>query len=203
MNKQYAKENVCETYNKISNWFHKHRSLDLSEKPYLDQIVSLIKKNNRILDLGCGTGKPIAEYLIKNGFEVTGVDASEKQIALASKELPNMKCIYQDMRSISLNEKFNCIIAWHSFFHLNKSDQRSMFKVFEDHITSNGILVFTSGTAEGEIYSDNGGEILYHASLSQAEYKKLLHKHNFELLSLNVEDPNCGYATIWLAKYKN
>ncbi|MED7789644.1 hypothetical protein [Francisella sp. 19X1-34] len=41
MNKQYAKENVCEIYNKISKWFYEHRSLDLFEKPYLDSIIAL------------------------------------------------------------------------------------------------------------------------------------------------------------------
>lgn len=39
--KQYAKENVTQTYDKISNWFENHRSLELFEKPYLDSLIKL------------------------------------------------------------------------------------------------------------------------------------------------------------------
>lgn len=201
--KQNFKENVYKVYNIISGWYFQNRSRDLFEKSYLDRIISLIKPNSKILDLGCGTGKPIAEYFIKQGFSVTGVDASERLIDIAAREVPSMKCIFQDMRSISLGKKFDCIFAWHSFFHLTKSDQRNIFGIFEKHIVPNGVLVFTSGPDEGEIYSENGGQMLYHASLSQQEYKKLLDKHNFELLSVNVEDPDCGDATIWIARYKS
>lgn len=200
--KQYAKENVTQTYDKISNWFENHRSLELFEKPYLDSVIKLIKPKSDILDLGCGMGKPIAEYLVKKGFNLTGIDASEKQIKRAKINVPQMKSLCQDMRKINLNQKFDCILAWHSFFHLNKNDQREMFKVFENHIKPKGVLMFTSGTDEGEVYSDNGGELLYHASLSQEEYKDLLNKHHFHLIFLNIEDQKCGGATIWQAQYK-
>ncbi len=49
---------------------------------------------------------------------------------------------------------------------LNKDCQRNIFKIFEKHIEPNGILVLTSGPEELEAWSDNGGEMLYHASLS-------------------------------------
>jgi len=74
------------------------------------------------------------------------------------------------------------VIAWHSFFHLSQSDQRAMFKTFANHLNNGGILLFTAGPDAGEIWSDNGGENLYHASLSPDEYKALLKQHNFTLL---------------------
>lgn len=184
-------------------WYDKHRSRELFEKPYLDKVISLIKPNGSILDLGCGTGQPIAEYFIHNGFTVTGVDGSESLIAKAKASCPDLLAIHEDMRKINLSQKFDCIIAWHSYFHLTQDDQRAMFKVFEEHINPGGFLVFTSGPTEGEVWSDNGGEMLYHASLSIEEYQSLLSQHHFEIICHKIEDPKCGEATVWVAKYSD
>jgi len=105
------------------------------------------------------------------------------------------------MRALNLNEKFDCIIAWHSFFHLPPEDQRKMFQTFALHLKSDGVLLFTSGPEAGEVWSDNGGELLYHASLSSEEYEKLLHQNRFTVIEHRISDPECDGATVWLAKF--
>jgi hypothetical protein len=44
------------------------------------------------------------------------------------------------------------------------------------------------------------GEPLYHASLSEAEYRSLLPQHGFEVVAHVAEDPECGGHTVWLAQ---
>lgn len=200
LSKRYHKNNVCLTYETISDWYDKHRCKDLFEKNYLDRIIEQLPPQGTILDLGCGTGQPIAEYFIQNGFDVTGVDGSQAQINKALQLVPKMHAICDDMRRIHLHKKFDCIIAWHSFFHLSQNDQRAMFEVFKQHIKPGGLLVFTSGTSESEIWSDNGGEMLYHASLSENEYRSLLTKYHFDIVLHKIEDPDCGDATVWMTK---
>lgn len=193
---------VYEQYNNIAEWFDNHRSRDFFEKPYFDKVISLLEPHAKILDIGCGMGEPIAEYFIKQGFQVTGIDGSEKLIQLAKKRFPTTQFIVQDMRTLALNEKFNCLIAWHSFFHLNKEEQKKMFDIFAAHIKQNGILIFTSGPDAGEEWSNNGGELLYHASLSAEEYQLLLKQHHFKLLTHMKKDSSCGGATVWIAMYE-
>lgn len=74
-----------------------------------------------------------------------------------------------------------------------------MFKIFESHIKSGGVLAFTSGE-EGEVWSDNGGQQLYHAFLSTKEYESFLKNSSFKVLVHKVRDPECGEATVWVAK---
>ena len=64
-------------------------------------------------------------------------------------------------------------------------------------------MLFTSGPDEGENWSDNGGYLLYHASLSPEEYKALLENNSFKIIAHNVQDPECGGATIWVAQKSN
>ena len=194
------KNNVYKDYEVIAEWFDEHRSRELFEKPYLDTVISYLKPGAKILDLGCGMGQPIAQYFIEQGFNLVGVDGSEKLIALAQKRFPSATWIVEDMRKINLSQKFDCIVVWHSLFHLPAEDQRKMFKFFADHLHQGGMLLFTSGHEAGEVWSNNGGENLYHASLSVDESKSLLAQYNFKVLMYNVEDPNCGDATVCMAQ---
>lgn len=199
MNK-FNKSKVLEVYEKISDWFDAHRNKDLMEKKYLDLIVSKIPVGGAILDLGCGTGEPIAKFFIEKGFQLIGVDESANMIALCQKRFPNATWMVGDMREINLPQQFDAILAWHSFFHLDHDSQRMMFKIFEKHLKPSGILAFTSGEEEGEVWGDNGGEQLYHASLSTQEYEKLLRENSFKVLMHKVRDPECGEATAWVAQ---
>lgn len=194
------KNNVQETYEKIADWMDQQRSRELFEKPYLDQAITYLKPKSQVLDLGCGTGEPIGQYFAGLGFEVTGVDTSTKMLAIAKTRCPQITFIQADMREINLGKKFDCIVAWHSFFHLSPDDQRSMFQIFTTHLNTQGILLFTSGPDVGEVWSNNGGENLYHASLSTFEYKELLEKYGFIVITHKVEDPKCKGATVWLAQ---
>lgn len=196
------KDKVYQSYDKMYNWFDEARSRELFEKPYLDLAISYLKPDAKILDIGCGMGEPIGKYFIDQGLDLTGIDGSNKLIELARSRFSKAKFMVKDMREINLNEKFDLIIAWHSCIHLSKDDQRSMFKIFEKHINPHGILMFTAGPRDGEVWSDNGGEMLYHASLDLEEYKKLLTEHNFEIIKYVVEDEECGGATVWVARYK-
>jgi ubiquinone/menaquinone biosynthesis C-methylase UbiE len=199
MNKS-NKTKVYEVYDKIIHWFDEARTKTLMESEYLNLIVDSIPPGGSILDLGCGTGEPIAKFFIEKGFKVTGVDGSQKMIDLCKKRFPSERWIVSDMREINLKEKFDAILAWHSFFHLDHDSQRNMFKIFESHIKPGGILAFTSGEEEGEVWSDNGGQDLYHASLSSKEYEDLLNRASFKVLIHKIRDPECGEATVWVAK---
>nr|WP_234004975.1 class I SAM-dependent methyltransferase [Cronobacter turicensis] len=60
------------------------RSTNLSEKVWLDKFISHLPPGGNILDLGCGNGSPIAEYLLSQGVNVTGVDSSPSMISFMS-----------------------------------------------------------------------------------------------------------------------
>jgi SAM-dependent methyltransferase len=173
----------------------------LFEKPWLDRFVSLLGPGASILDLGCGAGQPIAAYLIRSGYAVTGIDSSPSLIGMCRSRFPQNEWIVADMRTLDLGRRFDGVLAWDSFFHLAHDDQRAMFAVFARHVQPRGALVFTSGgPAQGEVLSTFAGEPLYHASLDSAEYRLLLHQNGFQVVGHVAEDPACGDHTIWLAR---
>ena len=156
-------KNVYRSYNKIANWYAQNRNTKLLEKDYLDQLINLIPNNGEVLDIGCGTGKPILEYLQSKKLKVTGIDASFKMLDIAKANFPETDFILKDMRLLNLERKFDAIIAWNSFFHLPVNDQPPMISLFEKHLHHKGVLLFTTGTERGEAWGINGGENIFHA----------------------------------------
>jgi hypothetical protein len=104
------------------------------------------------------------------------------------------------MRGLDLGRRFDALIAWDSFFHLEHDDQRAMFAVFARHAAPGALLLFTSGPRAGVAMGEIHGHALYHASLDAAEYRTLLSAQGFEVLLHRVEDPDCGGHTVWLAQ---
>ena len=185
---------------KAQDWIESRARSSLFEKPWLDRFRALLPSAGPILDLGCGSAEPMAAYLIELGDLVVGVDSSPAMIDACRKRFPEQEWIVADMRHLALQRRFSGILAWDSFFHLCHDDQRQMFPVFREHAAPDAALMFTSGPAHGEAIGNFGDEPLYHASLDPAEYRSLLDRNGFRVVSHVVEDPDCGGHTIWLAQ---
>lgn len=197
------KQTVLSIYDDIAGWFDSVRNKSLFERSWLDFLLSHLPKNASALDLGCGTGEPIAQYLISMGCRITGVDGSSRMISFCRKRFLDHDWIVQDMRQFQSSETFDAIIAWDSFFHLNRDDQREMFTVFTKYCRSQGILLFSSGWENGEAWSPMFGHDtaqMFHASLDTDEYRVLLEKHGFAILKHMQSDPACGGHTYWIAQ---
>ena len=197
---QHLANNIIDIYKKYAHAWTALRGEHLYEKNWLDAFLALLAQQATILDLGCGSGKPIAKYLIQHGHTLTGVDSSEVMIELAEQNFPNQTWLIADMRSVQLNQTYRGILAWDSFFHLTPDDQRQMFHQFSKFSTKDTVLMLSSGPAEGVAIGNMFGEALYHASLSQQEYRDLLAEHGFEVLKMIVEDAECAGHTVWLAR---
>ncbi|HEX4007504.1 MAG TPA: class I SAM-dependent methyltransferase [Acidobacteriaceae bacterium] len=172
----------------------------LFEKPWLDRFLALIPPGGTILDLGCGPANPIASYFIRSGYAVTGVDSSPSMIALCQSRHPEGEWRVADMRTLDLGRRFDAILAWDSFFHLNHHDQRGMFPIFARHAAPGTALMFTGGPAHGEVLGEFADEPLYHSSLDPEEYRSRLADAGFSIVASVLGDPECGDHCIWLAQ---
>jgi ubiquinone/menaquinone biosynthesis C-methylase UbiE len=155
----------------------------------------------RVLDVGCGSGEPIARHFVEMGYEVTGIDFVNEMLAMCRSRFPRMVWRSMDMRTLDLPDRFNIVVAWDSFFHLSPDDQRAMFPRFSRHTAAGGVLIFTSGTTEGEaLGGDLCGDRLYHGSLNTDEYARLLDRNDYDVVLHRVRDPECGGHTVWVAQ---
>jgi SAM-dependent methyltransferase len=194
-----SSETIIDLYDRHAHDFDRERNRSLQERAWLDRFLGHVRPAGTVLDLGCGTGEPIARYVLDSGFSVVGVDSSPSMIEMCRERFRDSEWIVADMREVTLGRRLDGILAWNSFFHLNADDQRGMFPRFASAALPGAPLMFTSGTAEGEAIGSWCGEPLYHASLAETEYEMLLTSNGFSVEAFRAKDPDCGGLTVWLA----
>jgi len=181
-------------------WDGDRNSAVWNDKHWHDRFVECLVPGSTVLDLGCGSGRPVAQNLVRHGLQVTGVDVSPTMISLCRNRMPDQEWIVSDMRTVALNRQFDGILAWDSFFFLRPDDQRRMFDVFAAHAAKPSVLMFNAGPLHGEVMGEYRGEPLYHASLAPTEFQMLLARAGFEILEHRAEDPKTGGRTGWIAR---
>jgi SAM-dependent methyltransferase len=80
--------------------------VDLLERVFKAHAAEPVR---RVLDLGCGTGRH-TEQLIRRGYEVVGVDASEAMLEAARARLPGATFVHADIKTVSLEAEFDAAL---------------------------------------------------------------------------------------------
>jgi cyclopropane fatty-acyl-phospholipid synthase-like methyltransferase len=183
-------------------WDADRRNGGWNDKVWHDLFIASLTTGARVLDLGCGSGRPVAQQMADQGLLVTGVDSSLTMISLCRSRLPDHEWIVADMRDLSLGRRFDGILAWDSFFHLGYDDQRRMFAVFAEHASAGALLMFNAGPQHGEAIGNYRGDPLYHASLAPSEYNALINRFGFEVVEHASNDKRAGGRTAWLCRLR-
>jgi 2-polyprenyl-3-methyl-5-hydroxy-6-metoxy-1,4-benzoquinol methylase len=71
-----------------------------NDKPWHDRFIAALPKGASVLDLGCGSGAPVAQNMVEHGLHVTGVDSAIRSITRASARMNIETCLAaSDLRS--------------------------------------------------------------------------------------------------------
>jgi ubiquinone/menaquinone biosynthesis C-methylase UbiE len=186
-------------YDKIASIYSKYNYEKLMQFQ-LTRFESLLK-GKRILDVGCGVGRDV-EYLMHDGYDVTGVDISENMIKEAKKVIKKGKFEVMDFRKMKFKAKsFDGIWAMASLYHIDRKDVEKSLKEFFRVLDVNGILYLAVYEGEGEVevkkteYGENKRTIYLY---KDEEIRKSLEKVGFEIISCEV---NTTENHKWLEVY--
>ncbi|MBS1745947.1 MAG: methyltransferase domain-containing protein [Bacteroidetes bacterium] len=114
-----------------------------------DSLQNTLPKTARILDVGCGNGV-ISRHLGRYGYNVTGIDVSEKAIEIA-KKLNKYNNVRFETKSaeqlVAEGEKYDAIICSEVLEHLSNPD--ALLEVLNKSLTQNGKLLITVPNGKG------------------------------------------------------
>lgn len=189
--KKNMRKIVEEGYNKndYKSFFRMSPKLNEFELLFVNSLVARLPKEAKILDLGSGLGIPYDSYLAAHGFNITGVDISQKHVKMAKKNVPKAKFIKGDFTRIKLKGTFDAVISLYAIFHIPRREHRKLFLNIAKLLNEKGILLVTLGTkAESYGEEDNwAGAKMAWSSYSPETYKTLLNGSGFKILKAKFE----------------
>jgi SAM-dependent methyltransferase len=126
---------------------------------------------NNILELGCGTGRVLAE-LAKWDFQVTGLDNDPYMLDWIRNNLPShlqkhVNLIEADMRDFDLDQQFPLIIVpCNTFAYFNDVDSLEVLRCIRKHLTPNGQAIIVVPNPEK---SFDTSQVVFEKEASQDE----------------------------------
>jgi cyclopropane fatty-acyl-phospholipid synthase-like methyltransferase len=158
---------------------------------YVDLVLAGLQSGAKVLDLGCGTGNPIAKYIFEKGFCVVAVDQSEKMLEIAKKQVPKAEFIHSDMINIELADGFGAAIAWDSIFHVERNHHSAIFHKLAKSLEPGGRLLLSVGGSGAEGFtSEMYGHTFFYSGHEPEVTRKLLEAEGFEIEVWEVDDPS-------------
>lgn len=189
---------VPRAYDVIAEKFFADRPAVLRERKYLDFVLADLPAVAHVLDLGCGTGRPIAEEVQARGFVVTGVDGSKRMLGIARGNLPKAKLVHARMEEVELMSTFSAAIVWDSLFHVHRDRHAAVYAKLARWIQPGGRLMLSSGGTEGEGFtSQMHGETFFYSSWSPERAVELLERAGFAVELCEMDQPESrGHVAI-------
>lgn len=116
-----------------------------------------IGKGKRVLDVACGTGVLISDYLKRDVAGVTGIDISEKMISRARLKFDDERVCFicGDVEETEFDEKFDAIVVYNAFPHFPEPER--LIARLASLLNNGGILTVAHGMSREKIDAHHHG----------------------------------------------
>lgn len=144
-----------DSYNAIAaRWDAARSGFYGREREYLATLLDGLPAGGHVLDLGCGTGRPLAEQVLAAGHQVTGVDQAEALLAIARERLPAGTWIHGRIEEFESEQRFDALICWDALFHIDRRWHAPLIAGFARLLAPGGRLMLTCGGSEHPPFTD-------------------------------------------------
>lgn len=126
-----------------------------------------------VLDVACGTGVLIPDYLRRKVNSVTAIDISPEMIKIAEKkfqEEDRVNFVCGDVETVSFEKKFDCVVVYNAFPHF--FGQEKLIEILSGMLKVGGVLTVAHGMSREQINRHHEGRAK-HVSLGLISEKEL------------------------------
>ena len=176
--------------------------IDPARKQFVDQLDQRLPEGAAILDLGCGPGIPSTRQLA-NRFQVTGVDISMEQLALARANVPGAKFVQGDISTVTFpGSAFDAVTAFYSLIHLPRTELARVLARIARWLRPGGLFLATFSTADSPDWTGDWlGQPMFFSSYDAATNLQLLAEAGLEIVSsqeVEIIEPEGPANFLWV-----
>lgn len=169
----------------IIEFFDRHAKNWDAELIRNDEVINTILDNGgiksgvKVLDVACGTGVLIPDYLARNVAFVTAIDISPEMIAIAKRKFTqdNVYFICGDVEVAKLDSDYDCCMVYNAFPHFPEPEE--LIRVLASKLRQGGRLSIAHGMSRAMIdrHHEGGASKVSMGLMSETELKKLMERY--------------------------
>ncbi|WP_266078697.1 class I SAM-dependent methyltransferase [Haladaptatus caseinilyticus] len=146
---------VRRAYDEIADDYLAERAQSGDDTVLLGEFCDRLPENARVLDAGCGAGRPIARRLAAE-YDLVGIDFSREQVMRARENVPAGRFCQSDMTQLGLStEAFDGVCAYYSVIHVPIDEHPDVIREFHRVLRPGGYLLLTVGSSAWEGSNDD------------------------------------------------
>jgi 2-polyprenyl-3-methyl-5-hydroxy-6-metoxy-1,4-benzoquinol methylase len=140
-------------------WDRARHTLPPLDAGLFERFSALLPPGSTVLDLGCGTGRPIGEWLAARGAAIVGIDRSERLLARARDYVPGGEFVRQELEDFRAEQwrardPFDGAVCWDCLFHIPRERHRGILAELARSVRAGAPLILSSGGSEQAPFTD-------------------------------------------------
>ncbi|WP_405163290.1 class I SAM-dependent methyltransferase [Nocardia sp. NBC_01499] len=196
------KELVRLGYDVLSSRYDEAYGAETKYEVWLTELCDHIPVDGVVLDLGCGSGLPVARALTAAGRRVVGVDISAVQIDRARDLVPEAEFIRSDAADLDFPaDSFDAVVCFYALIHMPLDEQFAVLNKIATWLRPGGWFVGTTGHTAWTGTDDNwlgGGATMWWSQADASTYRDWLTRAGLTITRQEfVAEGDTGHALFW------
>lgn len=120
--------------------------------------VSGIGPGKSVLDVACGTGVLIQDYMMLGASSITGVDISIEMLKIAKSKFPVIDFVCADAAEYDFRGRYDCVMVFNAFPHFDDPD--GLIANLAGHMNRGGRLTIAHDMSRSDLDRHHSGGAL-------------------------------------------
>ena len=139
-------ELVRRGYDALSERYAAAHPEETKYRAWIEDLLARLPVAGTVVDLGCGTGVPVARALVRAGHRLTGIDLSDVQVARARERVPGAAFRQGDLTEVGFPAgSLDAVVCLYALIHVPLADQLPALRRIAGWLRPGGLLLVTTG----------------------------------------------------------
>ncbi|WP_326958552.1 class I SAM-dependent methyltransferase [Amycolatopsis sp. NBC_01286] len=142
-------ESAAEVFDALGKDYEAAFRTAIAQRDAITALIESLPPRAKVLDLGSGTGRPVAELLAAAGHDVTGYDIAPKMVEIARAQVPAARFELGDLRELTFEDgTWDAVTTFFSLLQLTRAEQETVIGRLAAWVKPGGLVLLATVPAD-------------------------------------------------------